>query len=74
VLLDSDSLSFLAPLGSGVVSLAQTLPKVLDAFRSGGGVSFDAYGPDIRHFISRINRPMFINLLASEWFRRSPAW
>ncbi len=72
VLLDSDSLSFLAPLGSGVVSLAQTLPKVLEAFRSGGGVSFDAYGPDIRHFISRINRPMFINLLASEWFPKVP--
>jgi SAM-dependent methyltransferase len=72
VLLDGDSLSFLAPLGSGVVSLAQTLPKVLDAFRSGGGVSFDAYGPDIRHFISRINRPMFINLLASDWFPKVP--
>jgi len=72
VLIDGDSLSFLAPLGSGVVSLAQTLPKVLDAFRSGVGVPFDAYGPDIRHFISRINRPMFINLLASEWFPKVP--
>ncbi|MEA2533250.1 MAG: hypothetical protein QOJ93_1061 [Actinomycetota bacterium] len=72
VLLDADSLSFLAPLGSGVVSLAQTLPKVLDAFRNGGGVPFDAYGPDIRHFISRVNRPMFINLLASEWFPKVP--
>ena len=72
VLLDGDSLSFLAPLGSGVVSLAQTLPKVLEAFRTGAGVPFDSYGPDIRQFISRINRPMFLNLLASDWFPKVP--
>ncbi len=72
VLLDGDSLSFLAPIASGVVSLAQTLPLVLRAFRSGGGVSFDAFGQDIRHFISRINRPMFLNLLASDWFPKVP--
>lgn len=72
VLLDGDSLSFLAPLALGVVSLAQALPKVLEAFRTGEGVPFDAYGPDIRHFISRINRPMFLNLLASDWFPKVP--
>lgn len=72
VLANGDSLSFLTPLALGVASLAQALPKVLEAFRTGGGVPFEAYGADIRHFISRINRPMFLNLLASEWFPKVP--
>jgi SAM-dependent methyltransferase len=72
VLVDADNLSYLSPLALGVVSVAQTLPRVLDAFRTGDGVPFDAYGPDIRHFISRVNRPMFLHLLASEWFPQVP--
>ncbi len=71
-LLASDSLSLVAPLAQGVVILAQALPEVLDAFRSGGGVPFAAYCPDIRSCISRINRPMFRNLLAQEWFPGVP--
>ena len=72
VLVDGDSLSYMAPVALGVVSVAQTLPRVLDAFRTGEGVPFDAYGADVRHFISRINRPMFLWLLASEWFPKVP--
>ncbi len=72
VLVNEDSLSFLSPLSQGVVSLAQALPTVLEAFRTGGGVPFDAYGTDIRQFISRLNRPMFLDLLASEWFPKVP--
>ena len=72
VLVNEDSLSFLAPLSQGVVSLAQALPKVLDAFSGGGGVPFEAYGTDIRRFISRLNRPMFLSLLATEWFPKIP--
>jgi len=72
VLVNEDSLSFLAPLSQGVVSLAQALPKVLAAFSGGGGVPFEAYGTDIRQFISRVNRPMFLSLLATEWFPKVP--
>jgi 2-polyprenyl-3-methyl-5-hydroxy-6-metoxy-1,4-benzoquinol methylase len=67
VLLDSNSLNYLAPLAPGVVSLASTLPAVMAAFRSGGGVPFEAYGQDIRLSISRGNRPMFLNQLGTEW-------
>jgi SAM-dependent methyltransferase len=71
-LLASDSLALVTPLAQGVVSLAQALPQVLDAFRSGGGVPFEAYGPDVRSCVSRINRPMFRNLLAQDWFPGVP--
>lgn len=72
VLVNRDSLTFLAPLGQGLVGVARALPQVLDAFRSGMGVPFTAYGEELRSFIARINRPMFINLLAQEWFPRVP--
>ena len=72
VLVNHDGLSYLAPLGQGLAGVARVLPQVLDAFRSGGGVSFASYGEELRSFIARINRPMFINLLAQEWFPRVP--
>lgn len=72
VLLDDDSLSYMMPLGLFLASVAQTMPQVLDAFRTGGGVPYDAYGPDLRRGIARINRPMFLNLLAQEWFPQVP--
>ncbi|HVM14372.1 MAG TPA: class I SAM-dependent methyltransferase [Egibacteraceae bacterium] len=71
VLLDADSLSYM-PVALGVVGVARALPLVLDAFREGGGVAYEAYGEDVRDFISQINRPMFLNLLAQEWFPAVP--
>ena len=72
VLLDADSLSYMTPLALGVVGMARALPHVREAFGTGAGVPYEAYGEDTRHFISRINRPMFLNLLASEWFPAVP--
>jgi SAM-dependent methyltransferase len=72
VLVDDTSLSFMAPLGEGLVGVARAVPQVLDAFRSGRGVEFSAYGAELRSFIARINRPMFINLLAQDWFPQVP--
>ena len=72
VLVDGDSLSYMTPLSLFLASVAQTMPQVLEAFRTGRGVSYDAYGPDLRTAIARINRPMFLNLLADEWFPQVP--
>ena len=72
VLLDGDSLNYMTPLALGVVGVAQALPQVRGAFTTGAGVPYEAYGIDTRQCISRINRPMFVNLLASEWFPAVP--
>ncbi len=71
VLLDRDSL-FSMPVALGVVGVARALPLVLEAFRTGEGVPYEAYGADLRDFIARINRPMFVNLLTQEWFPAVP--
>ena len=68
VLTDHDSLSFLAPLSTGVVSVASVMPEVLQAFRTGGGVPYEAYGEDMRSSIAELNRPGFLKLLGTQWF------
>lgn len=72
VLCDPDSVYFLAPLAQLAVSIARTLPEVLHAFRTGGGVHFADYGRDVVEGIARVNRPQFLNLLAAEWIPTLP--
>lgn len=68
VLADGNSVFFVGALAQGVASIGAVMPAVLEAFRSGSGVPYEAYGVDMRESISRLNRPGFIKLLGSEWF------
>jgi 2-polyprenyl-3-methyl-5-hydroxy-6-metoxy-1,4-benzoquinol methylase len=67
VLLDQDSLSYLAYVARWLPSIGQAAPSVLEAFRTGGGVSWAAYGADAREGQAEQNRPLFLNLLGSVW-------
>src|SRR5438445_5308245 len=73
VLLDADSVNYLAPLTWSIPGLADTLPALLEAYRSGGGVPYEAYGAEFRNSIASLNRPMFKNLLGTQWFPAVPA-
>ena len=66
VLLERDSLDYMAPLAQGLVGLAHTLPAVLETFKTGGGVPFSQYGKDLRESM-RVNRAEYMNLLGTEW-------
>jgi SAM-dependent methyltransferase len=72
VLCEPENLAYLIGLAPLVISIAQTLPQVEEAFRIGGGVPFTAYGADIREGIERANRPMFVQQLATEWIPALP--
>ena len=72
IMTKSDSLAYLAPLGSLIASLGQALPAVLEAFRTGRGVPYAAYGEDLRSGIARLNRPMFLHQLAKNWLPALP--
>jgi ubiquinone/menaquinone biosynthesis C-methylase UbiE len=67
VLVDRESLAHLTPMARYGVSFAQTLPAIEDAFRSGGGVSWEDFGVLAREAQGDVNRPLFTNLLGSEW-------
>ncbi|HEY8491673.1 MAG TPA: methyltransferase domain-containing protein, partial [Dehalococcoidia bacterium] len=72
VLLNRDSLSYMAPLARQMAGIAGPLPAVLAAFRSGHGVPYGDYGPDTREGIAEANRPMFLHLLGSQWLPAMP--
>jgi 2-polyprenyl-3-methyl-5-hydroxy-6-metoxy-1,4-benzoquinol methylase len=67
VLVDPSSLAYLAPAGGFVVSFANVMPKLLDAYRTGGGVPYGDYGSEMRESQAAFNRPAFQSLLASDW-------
>ncbi len=69
---DADSLSYMAPLTRMVVGIAQTMPALLEAIRSGGGVPYSAYGEDLRQGVAAVNRPMFLHQLANQWIPAMP--
>jgi 2-polyprenyl-3-methyl-5-hydroxy-6-metoxy-1,4-benzoquinol methylase len=72
VLLDGDSLNYLLPISWAIPGLARTLPALLTAYRRGGGVPYTDYGAEFRNSIAMLNRPMFLNLLGSEWLPAMP--
>jgi SAM-dependent methyltransferase len=72
VLLDTDSPYHTAPLATILAGLARAMPLLPDAFRTGGGVSYGAYGAEIRDGIRALNRPSFVQDLASTWLPAMP--
>ena len=75
VLVEKDSLAHVTPLARLGMSFAQTLPAVEEAFRTGGGVPWEEFGHLGREAQGDANRPLFANLLGSEWLpgdRRRP--
>ena len=66
-LLDETSLSYMAPIGRLVVACTRPLDALLRAFQTGEGVPYADYGADLHQGQARFTRPMFENLLGSEW-------
>jgi SAM-dependent methyltransferase len=72
VLLDRDSLSYVAPVARFTIGLMRPLPALAEAFRTGEGLPYPDYGADAREGQADANRPMFVNLLGSEWLPAVP--
>jgi 2-polyprenyl-3-methyl-5-hydroxy-6-metoxy-1,4-benzoquinol methylase len=71
-LADRDAEAFSPPLARSAVALAQPLPALMDAFRTGGGVPWTAYGDDGREAQADMNRVQFLAHLGSEWLPAMP--
>ena len=72
VLVDRESLNYLAPLPQLVVGAIKPLPALLEAFRTGGGVPYADYGSDLIEGQAAINRTMFLQQLGQEWIPAIP--
>lgn len=55
-----------------MVACVKPIDSVLNAFRTGDGVPYADYGPDLHEGQARFTRPMFDSLLASEWLKVVP--
>jgi 2-polyprenyl-3-methyl-5-hydroxy-6-metoxy-1,4-benzoquinol methylase len=71
-LLDPDSLACVAPLATFAAAGPAILPRLVDAYRHGTGISFGDYGDWIRRATEAGNRPQFANLLTAEWLPAMP--
>jgi 2-polyprenyl-3-methyl-5-hydroxy-6-metoxy-1,4-benzoquinol methylase len=71
-LLDETSLNYIAPIAQLVVACTRPLDALLEAFRSGDGVPYAEYGADLHEGQARFTRPMFDQLLGSEWLPAIP--
>ncbi|HET9416333.1 MAG TPA: class I SAM-dependent methyltransferase [Candidatus Limnocylindria bacterium] len=67
VLVDRLDLNHVAPVARMVVAAFGRLPDVAEACRTGAGVGWESYGPDMREGQANFNRPAFTHLLGSEW-------
>jgi SAM-dependent methyltransferase len=71
-LLTETSLNYVAPMAQAVVACVRPIDALLDAFRSGAGVPYAQYGADLHEGQARFTRPMFENLLTTEWLPAVP--
>ena len=71
VLLNRDSFDYMAQQGHLIAGGAQPLAAVVEAFRTGEGVPFDAYG-SLREGQARTNRAELRHRLGSQWLPTIP--
>jgi SAM-dependent methyltransferase len=72
VLTDRDSLNYIAPLARLVAGAVRPLHQLLKAYRTGGGIPYRLYGPDVLEGQAGINRAMFLRQLGAEWLPSIP--
>ncbi|MFD6515914.1 class I SAM-dependent methyltransferase [Rhodococcus sp. NPDC060176] len=67
VLVDDENLLFLTPLARLFVATTGSMPRLLDAYRHGGGVTWESMGPDAREGQALLNRPMYLQQLCQQF-------
>lgn len=71
VLLDERSPYLLGPVTRFVVGMSHRLPDLMEAYRTGAGIDWADYGPDVIEAQEALNRPHFEHYLP-EWVAALP--
>lgn len=72
VLATRDHAAHLAPLAQMVAGIGGVLDRVVEAYRTGGGVPYTRYGAAFRQGQAGINRPAFLADLVERWIPAMP--
>src|SRR5215218_7096910 len=68
---DRDNSAYTIPFVYWIPSLSSVMDKLLEAFRTGKGISYSSYGIDLLFAQGEGNRPMFVNDIA-KWISSMP--
>jgi 2-polyprenyl-3-methyl-5-hydroxy-6-metoxy-1,4-benzoquinol methylase len=66
-LADTSSLNYVTPFSLLTVACLRPIDDLLEAFRTGDGVPYAAYGADLHEGQGAFTRPLFLSLLSQEW-------
>lgn len=72
VLVDEEHPAHIAPFAQMVVGAARTLPDVVEAYRTGGGVPWHKFADELREGQGAVNRPAFVWDLTGKWLPSIP--
>ena len=72
VLVNQDSLNYMASMSRFFAATGASLPALIEAYRNGGGVSWQQLGTDAREAQAYANRPLFLGRLAQEFIPQVP--
>ena len=72
VLVSEDHPAHLAPLAQMVAGIGGALDRVVQAYRTGGGVAYPHFGAAFRKGQAGINRPAFLHDLVTRWIPAAP--
>jgi SAM-dependent methyltransferase len=72
VLAHAEDPAHLAPFAHMLAGIGGALAGVIDAYRTGGGVPYAAYGEAFRHGQGHINRPAYTQELPTVWLAAMP--
>ena len=72
VLVEETSPAYLGGLALCCSVVGGVLPSLVDAFRTGAGVPYEAYGPEAVEAQAAFNRPAYVHDLAANWIGSDP--
>jgi SAM-dependent methyltransferase len=72
VLVHETSPAYLGGLTDALAAAATVLPRLVEAYRTGTGVPYAAYGRDAVTAQAALNRPSFVHSFVTEWLPQLP--
>ena len=64
--------AYVGGLPLAISAVGGVMAPLLDAFQTGAGVAYAAYGPDAVEAQAALNRPAFVNSLVADWLPQAP--
>ena len=71
-LADPASEYYLAGLFAGLPTMATVIPRLTEAFRTGGGIAFSDFGAELPMALAAMNRSVYENRLVKSWLPGLP--